>query len=459
MPRSHLFSFAAILLLAGCSQGFDMRDTSSSVVRLQHVFVSGGKDLMGLHASGVVISAEGHVLTTRRAVFIKDQVPGTLKYKGLFVPVGRWDRQLKVSVVWSSTELNLAVLKVDGLQRRPATFSAAAAKDRVSPGDTVYALGFPGAGDGVGDAASLRPVLTEGKVNKISPGRGVPGGAERMMVQHSASLRRGSAGGPLFDSCNRVVALNVVEPAARARVASGPGGDFVAPDSAITGTTYSPHAASIIQQFKTVPALKNIPVRTAAGACSPPSPVPLEMLVVVAALGALALLSMLLALVRRRGAGELSKVVGTYSQLIRRPGRGAMGPDGRARIGAAPSAAPAGEGWLMTGMDQEGNPVRILFGLGELDSAGAGEDGGIVIGRSHALAVKVVDDPSISRRHARVVKQDNGIAIEDLNSTYGTKVNGSPVESFTAVPLSPGDRVSLGQVHLEVSGPDSAGDS
>jgi hypothetical protein len=338
-------------------------------------------------------------------------------------------------------------------------FSTAAESDRIGAGSIVFSVGFSGSGDSVGDKASLAPVITEGKVTKLTPGRGVQGGAERLLVQHSAFLQRGASGGPLLNTCNQVVGINIVEPSAKAQVASGPGGPFVAPASAIAGTAYSPHVSSILAQLKTVPELKDITVRTASGKCLPPSPLPLQMFVVIAALGAIALLSMILALVRRRGTGELSKVVGTYSQLIRRGGSGGgVGPDGRARLGAPVAAAPAENGWLFTGMDQEGNPVRILFGLNELSSAGSGEDGGVVIGRSHALAVKVVDDQSISRRHARVVQQEDGITIEDLNSTYGTKVNGEPVETYTAVSLSAGDRVSLGDVHLEVAGPASGKD-
>ncbi len=439
-------------LTAGCSQGFDMRRADRGVVRLQHVFVSGGKDLMGLHGSGVVISSDGYVVTNWHVVFVKDRLPKALKYKGLFVPVGNWDRRLKVEVVWSSKPLNLAILKVDGLRRRAMVLSAAAKEDRLGKGGRVFAVGFPGAGDGVGNKASLVSIFTEGKVNKLTTVRGVPGGTPRLMVQHSAFMHRGNSGGPLLNGCTQVVAINTVEPAAKARVAKGPAGRFVAPDSAIAGTAYSTHVSTLLAQLKTVPALKNIAILVAAGPCLPPSRLPLEMFVVVIALGALALLSMLLALVRRRGAGELTKVVGTYSQLIRRGSGGGVGPDGRARVRATSDAA-AESGWVLAGSDQEGNPVRLLFAMDELTSAGSGEDGGIIIGRSHALAAKVIDDQSISRRHARVVEQDSGIAIEDLNSTYGTKVNGEPVETYTAVPLSTGDSVSLGDVRLEVAGP------
>ena len=452
MRRLHASFLLIVVLVAGCAQGFDMRRADRSVVRLQHVFESGGKELMGLHGSGFVISGDGYVVTNWHVVFVKGRLPKSLKYKGMFVPVGSWDRRLKVQVVWSSKALNLAVLKVDGLQRPAMVLSAAGKEDRVGPGSGVFAIGFTGAGDGVGDKASLVSVLTQGKVNKLATARGVPGGASRLMVQHSAFMQRGSSGGPLLNGCNQVIGINTVEPVAKARVAKGPSGNFVAPDGAIAGTAYSQHVSVLLAQLKSVPALKDIALRTASGRCLPPSSLPIEMFVVVIVLGALALLSMLLALVRRRGTGELSKVVGTYSQLIRRSSGGAVGPDGRARVRATSDAA-AENGWVLAGADQEGNPVRLLFGFDELNNAGSGEDGGIIIGRSHALAAKVVDDQSISRRHARVVQMDGGIAIEDLNSTYGTKVNGEPVETYTAVPLAPGDSVSLGDVKLDVAGP------
>ena len=64
-----------------------------------------------------------------------------------------------------------------------------------------------------------------------------------------------------------------------------------------------------------------------------------------------------------------------------------------------------------------------------------------ILGRSSSATLSV-DEPSISRRHARVLFADDGRhLLEDLGSKNGTFVNGRRV---TRVALSAGDRIQLG---------------
>ena len=64
-----------------------------------------------------------------------------------------------------------------------------------------------------------------------------------------------------------------------------------------------------------------------------------------------------------------------------------------------------------------------------------------VLGRG-AKADITLDEPSVSRRHARIVIDDHGgYSIEDLGSTNGTFVCGHPVRH---APLKNGDRVQIG---------------
>ncbi len=65
----------------------------------------------------------------------------------------------------------------------------------------------------------------------------------------------------------------------------------------------------------------------------------------------------------------------------------------------------------------------------------------------------VLNDPSVSRTHARVEITPDGVSIIDLDSTNGTLVNGHPVRA-SRVALRPGDRIHIGTVVLElVAGP------
>ena len=63
----------------------------------------------------------------------------------------------------------------------------------------------------------------------------------------------------------------------------------------------------------------------------------------------------------------------------------------------------------------------------------------------------IINDPQVSRHHARLTLQGGSYALEDLGSTNGTFVNGRRITGPTA--LSPGDMVGLGDtVVLAVSG-------
>jgi hypothetical protein len=55
-------------------------------------------------------------------------------------------------------------------------------------------------------------------------------------------------------------------------------------------------------------------------------------------------------------------------------------------------------------------------------------------------------DPGASRRHAKIVaSRDGGIALQDLASTNGTRLNGAAVERGARVALNDGDTVVVGR--------------
>lgn len=66
----------------------------------------------------------------------------------------------------------------------------------------------------------------------------------------------------------------------------------------------------------------------------------------------------------------------------------------------------------------------------------------ISIGRSPANGIPIVD-PEISRKHAQLVQQGDGYALEDLGSTNGSFVNGRRITGLT--PLHHGDIIELGE--------------
>ena len=57
---------------------------------------------------------------------------------------------------------------------------------------------------------------------------------------------------------------------------------------------------------------------------------------------------------------------------------------------------------------------------------------------------------TVSRRHARILKQSGTVVIEDLASVNGTFVNGKRLDPYLPEPIRDGDVIYLGRVLLEI---------
>jgi pSer/pThr/pTyr-binding forkhead associated (FHA) protein len=56
----------------------------------------------------------------------------------------------------------------------------------------------------------------------------------------------------------------------------------------------------------------------------------------------------------------------------------------------------------------------------------------------------------VSRRHARLSFEGEVLQIEDLGSTNGTSVNGTPGRPGAPVPVHAGSKLKIGEVELAV---------
>ena len=71
----------------------------------------------------------------------------------------------------------------------------------------------------------------------------------------------------------------------------------------------------------------------------------------------------------------------------------------------------------------------------------------IILGRSRDCGC-VLDDPSVSRRHAELRRDGDRWLLRDLGSRNGTRVNGARLLDETEV--GPGDRVSFGDARFRL---------
>ena len=92
---------------------------------------------------------------------------------------------------------------------------------------------------------------------------------------------------------------------------------------------------------------------------------------------------------------------------------------------------------------------------GEVEGLEIPMEGEVVLGRGAPPLESIIQDPEVSRLHARVCREaDDALRLEDLHSTNGTYLNGWRIPSPQL--LSAGDRVQIGQTVFELRYPEAA---
>jgi pSer/pThr/pTyr-binding forkhead associated (FHA) protein len=77
----------------------------------------------------------------------------------------------------------------------------------------------------------------------------------------------------------------------------------------------------------------------------------------------------------------------------------------------------------------------------------------ILIGRSEAAHVRLLDDEAVSNMHTRIFSKGNNWWVEDLQSTNGTVINGDPVVIPTIITSA--DQIKCGTTIVEIVFPDT----
>ncbi len=180
-------SVVQILVTAYGARDDDGRGQVSAVVTRQQQI-----------GSGFVIDADGYILTNAHVVngaqHIQVVIPppdadgsleSALSHKMTVVPA---------RLVGITTEIDLAVLKVDGMKLPALPF---AQYTKVRQGETVFAFGSPG---------GLRNTLTHGMVSAVA--RQTDPDSPLIYIQTDAPINPGNSGGPLVNTRGEVVGVN-----------------------------------------------------------------------------------------------------------------------------------------------------------------------------------------------------------------------------------------------------------
>ena len=76
------------------------------------------------------------------------------------------------------------------------------------------------------------------------------------------------------------------------------------------------------------------------------------------------------------------------------------------------------------------------------------EDAVLTIGKKKEGVDLVLQDASVSRIHARIIKEEGRFYLEDLNSTNGTFRNGVRMQPYERKRLDEGDEIRCGKVNF-----------
>jgi hypothetical protein len=337
-------------------------------------------------------------------------------------------------ISWFSPRLDLAIIHVDGLKQPPAMLQAGEPRK----GEPVYAVGFPQPLSGSA-SAPFDPTVLDGAVTRVRSDTWqrlkdrrqttVGDDPDIRIVEHSATLYPGNSGGPLVNACGEVVGINT----AGNFLLSLKDEDRIA--TPIRGASYAVHVSALTPELDG----QKIPYRTAAAQCAVAVSEPWS----YAAAGAAAVIAaaLFLRILRRGREGAAAYDVPARSEAL---GHG----ESRART------AHAGRDWMLSGFARDGRVIRISVRNKDLAKA----RGSLTIGRDPARCQIVIDDPTVSGRHARLVmdtetgSHPGSFLVEDLQSTNGTFVDGRrvPPGPGKAVPLAAGVTLGIGGCRVRV---------
>jgi len=168
---------------------------SSKIVRqqvpefLRQYGVKGGEQKQRGLGSGVIISADGYIITNNHVVEEADELKVLLND----------DREFTAKVIGADPKTDVAVIKIEA-ENLPAATLADSAKLRV--GDIVFAIGNP---LGVGQTVTMGIVSATGRrgLGIIEEGAGYED-----FIQTDAAINQGNSGGALIDAHGRLVGIN-----------------------------------------------------------------------------------------------------------------------------------------------------------------------------------------------------------------------------------------------------------
>lgn len=406
---------------APASEAFDTAAIEASVVRV----------IAPQSAPDVYSMGTGWIVHGRRVVVTNNHVvDGGVSFHLAMMVDGK-PKVIEAKLLRRSPEKDLAVLEaVSDLPGEALPLAGYETKATTR----VIAIGFPGTADlalfadrstgetkavrfGLQDEDFYRPTWTEGVASRnLSYFRSIDGPA----LQHSAAINQGNSGGPLIDSCGRVLGVNTIR-----AIEGDPQGVF-----------YAIHPKEITR-FLGIASFTPTIVSSACTVSGPSAAYVFPMF-----LASLLIAAVSLWVAYRRQVPVVVRPLTAVADRVSRVAAGAaFGQAGRAARDEARRQRlvppPQRRAKAVTLVPKAAGPEFVI----DRDKLDNGQS--LVIGRSRNSDV-VLSHESVSRRHARMWLDRSGVLwIEDLGSSGGTFVGS---ERITKAAAPPGTHVRFGAV-------------
>jgi len=170
------------------SKTVHQRGSNNPILR-QFGLDGGGDDKVSGLGSGVIVSADGYILTNNHVVEGADELKVQLSD----------DRELTAKLIGADPKTDIAVVKIDAKDLPVVTL---ANSDKLRVGDVVFAVGNP---LGVGQTITMGIVSAKGR-NQVGILDSVRG--YENFIQTDAAINMGNSGGALIDAKGRLVGIN-----------------------------------------------------------------------------------------------------------------------------------------------------------------------------------------------------------------------------------------------------------
>ncbi len=169
--------------------------------RIQQDFFLGARRIEGV-GTGVVVDSRGYILTNAHVIN-----NGDVREVNVLFDDGT---KKGAKILWSDASMDLAVLKVDGVNVVPAVLGDS---DQLEVGEPAIAIGNP-------LGMQFQRTVTAGIISGLNRSVSVSGGFSiDNMIQTDASINPGNSGGPLLNVRGEVIGINT----AKAQTAEGLG--------------------------------------------------------------------------------------------------------------------------------------------------------------------------------------------------------------------------------------------